>query len=332
MKQFLYTAILLFCFSTVSVSQVSDSTYAERLGFAKGAKVVILHVDDAGMSFDSNEGTIQAITKGAANSCSVMMPCPWVPHFVHFLKQHPQVDAGLHLTLTSEWKGYRWGPLAGKSAVPGLVDSAGSLWASVENVVKHATADEVEQELEAQLDRARTLGFEPTHFDSHMGTLFAAPAFMERYVAFGIRHRIPVMFPAGHVSLIAEQNKLEAQQVAQLQQVGKTLWAAGLPVLDDLHNATYNWQPLNNLKTPYKSNYKTAQYIAALKELKPGLTMIIMHCTATTEVFKEISDSGPSRRADLEAMLDPAFKKALQKEGIIVTTWRELQQRRDGLK
>ena len=311
---------------------MNDSTYAERLGYPKGAKVVILHVDDAAMSFDSNEGTIQALTKGVANSCSVMMPCPWVPQFIDFLKTHPQVDAGLHLTLTSEWQHYRWGPLAGKAAVSGLTDSTGSLWATVEDVVKHATADEVERELEAQWDRAKTLGFVPTHFDSHMGTLFASPAFMERYVKFGIRHHTPVMFPAGHASLIAAQNNISPQQLTQLQAIGKTLWDAGLPVLDDLHNTTYNWQPPNNLKTPYKANYKTALYIAALKDLKPGVTMLIMHCTAPTEVFKQISDSGPSRKADLEAMLDPAFKKALQQEGIILTTWRELKKRRDQVK
>src|SRR5829696_6196091 len=99
MKIVLYAIFSLLPF--IALTQMNDSTYAEKLGFPKGAKVVILHVDDAGMSFDSNEGTIQAITKGAANSCSIMMPCPWVPHFIQYLKQHPDIDAGLHLTLTA---------------------------------------------------------------------------------------------------------------------------------------------------------------------------------------------------------------------------------------
>jgi len=328
MKRLFYSILLFGSFHSFS----QDSTYAERLGFPKGAKVLILHVDDAGMSFDSNDGTMQAMTKGAANSCSVMMPCPWVPGFIQFLKQHPQVDAGLHLTLTAEWGAYRWGPLAGKAAVPGLVDSSGSMWASVADVVTHASADEVEQELEAQYDRAKTIGFVPTHFDSHMGTLFASPAFLERYLKLGIKYQTPVMFPGGHATLIAKQNNIAKEQVAQFQQMGKMLWAAGLPVLDDLHNTTYDWLPQGASKTSYKSNYKTPGYLTALKELKPGLTMLIMHCTAPSDVFKEISDSGPSRRADLEAMLDPAFKKALQKEGIILTTWREVAQRRKQLK
>src|SRR5213592_2255937 len=115
-------------------AQATDSTYAEKLGYPKNAKVVILHVDDVGMSYDSNEGAINAMTKGVATSCSVMMPCPWVPGYIHYWKEHSQTDAGLHLTLTSEWKDYRWVPLAGKSAVPGLVDSEGDLWPDVADV------------------------------------------------------------------------------------------------------------------------------------------------------------------------------------------------------
>src|SRR4051812_21759036 len=186
-------------------AQTPDSTYAEKLGFPKGSRVLILHVDDAGMSFDSNEGAINAITKGVANSVSVMMPCPWVPGFVHFLKEHPGIDAGLHLTLTSEWDDYRWGPLAGKTNVPGLVDKEGSLWPEVNDVLLHASADEVEKEIRAQLERARSMGFEPTHLDSHMGTLFASPSFLQRYIKLGVENHIPVMFPGGADILIKEE-------------------------------------------------------------------------------------------------------------------------------
>lgn len=328
MTKLLLISLLLFIMTWNASAQDATVTYAEKLGFAKGAKVLILHVDDAGMSFEANEGTIQAITKGAANSCSVMMPCPWVPGFVQFLKENPGVDAGLHLTLTSEWKKYRWGPLAGKPAVPGLVDSVGALWPNVPDVVQRATAAEVGQEIRAQLQRARDMGFEPTHFDSHMGTLFATPQFLEQYIRLGIENRIPVMLPAGHATLIAAQNNITPQQMQQLRYMGQLLWNAGLPVIDDLHNSSYGWKPGTN----NHDAYKVRLYIDALRDLKPGLTMMIMHCTATTEVFAHISDSGPSRKADLAAMLDPGFKAALQREGIVLTTWRELMERRKKIK
>src|SRR5579863_967802 len=169
----------------------NDSTYAERLGWPKGSRVLIIHVDDAGMSYESNAGAIAALTRGAATSVSVMMPCPWVPGFVKWLRSHPDIDAGLHLTLTSEWNDYRWGPLAGRTNVPGLTDSTGDLWPTVLQVARHASADEVGAEMKAQLDRARAMGFQPTHLDTHMGTVYATTEFMKKYIELGVEHHIP---------------------------------------------------------------------------------------------------------------------------------------------
>jgi predicted glycoside hydrolase/deacetylase ChbG (UPF0249 family) len=324
---------LLFCFLFLASFSQTDTTYAERLLFPKGKKVVILHIDDAGMSFDSNKGVTEALTKGVANSVSVMMPCPWVPGFVRFLKENPKLDAGLHLTLTSEWRDYRWVPLSGKPKVPGLVDTTGAMWAGVQDVVQHASADEVEWEIRAQLERALAMGFKPTHLDSHMGTLFATPAFIERYIKLGIENKIPVMFPAGHNTLIKAQMGADDSRLQMARSVGKMLWAARLPVLDDLHNESYGWSLPAGMKGDEKTiaREKTKYYINALSSLKPGITMVIMHCTSPTEVFPHISDSGVTRQGDLLAMLDPALRAYIQKEGIILTTWRELMERRSKL-
>ncbi len=323
--------ILLPCFMQ---AQGPDTTYAERLGFPKGARVLILHVDDAGMSFDSNEGAEKALTQGVSTSVSVMMPCPWVPAFVVFLKSHPEIDAGLHLTLTSEWSGYRWGPLSGRKNVPGLTDSAGYLWPSVEEAVAHASPDEVDMEMTAQLEKARSMGFEPTHLDTHMGTVYGTPGFLMRYINLGMKNHIPVMLPGGADVLIQAQMKFSDAVIAQLRMLGKQLWNAGLPVLDDLHNSTYDWViPADVASDDQKLDaYKTAKYIETLKTLRPGLTMMIMHCTDPGPYFKYISDSGPTRKGDLLAMLNPSFKKALADQGIILTTWREIKQRRDRVK
>lgn len=309
-------------------------TYAERLGFPKGAKIIILHVDDVGMSFDSNKGAIQATEEGVATSMSVMMPCAWVPGFVHYLKEHPKTDAGLHLTLTSEWKDYRWGPLSGKPTVAGLVDEEGAMWHSVEEVVKHATADDIEKEIKSQLDRAKSMGFEPTHLDSHMGTLFATPQYVEKYLKLGIENHIPVMFPGGHNTMISQEISGLGMKNEQTTAVGKMLWDAGLPVLDDLHNVTYGFvYPKDKTLTDETlQQIAVKQYIESFKQLQAGVTMVIMHCTAPTEVFKHISDSGNTRRGDLLAMLSPELKKYIVDNGIILTTWRELKERRDKAK
>lgn len=324
--------VLLSCF--IVHEALAQQTYAEKLGYPKGTKVLILHIDDAGMSWDSNEGAIRAMEMGVANSVSVMMPCPWVPGYVKYLQEHPTVDAGLHLTLTSEFNSYRWGPLAGKPSVPGLVDSQGALWPSVEEVVKHASPDEVSMEISTQLERARAMGFEPTHLDSHMGTLFETPEFMERYIKLGIENKIPVMMPGGHNTMIVKQREITPPLQASLKEVGQLLWNAGLPVLDDLHNVSYDWEYAadehNNDKALQK--FATSKYIETIRELKPGLTMVIMHCTSPSHIFEKISGSGLQRKGDLLAMTDPAFKRFLQEEGIILTTWREVMRRRQEVK
>mgnify|MGYP001015031167 CR=1 FL=1 len=307
-------------------------TYAERLGWKKDDRVLLLHMDDAGMSFDSNAGVIRVLEEGVAPSLSVMMPCPWVPHIVHYMKEHTAVDAGLHLTLTSEWKEYRWGPLSGKPAVPGLVDDEGALWRSVQGVVQHATPDEVDREIRAQLDRAVKMGFNPTHLDSHMGTLFASPEFLLRYVRLGMEKQIPVMLPGGHATyLLADRNSGVSKQTAEaVRQLGAKLWAAGLPVLDDLHNASYDWKvPAGMGRTDGElQKWRTALYKETLAKLTPGVTMVIMHCTSPSEVFGKISDSGDIRRADMLAMVDPELRAFLKREGFILTTWKELHERR----
>src|SRR5688572_18404662 len=78
-------------------------TYAERLGWPVGARVVIFHSDDLGMCHQGNQGTIKALKDGIVTSTSTMMPTPWVPGWQAYLAANPEVDNGLHLTLTSEW-------------------------------------------------------------------------------------------------------------------------------------------------------------------------------------------------------------------------------------
>jgi chitin disaccharide deacetylase len=328
MKNLLPIFILLL-FNQLSHAQ----TYATRLGYPADAKVVILHVDDMGMSYDSNLGGIRSMEEGVANSVSVMMTCPWVPGFVRYLKEHPNTDAGLHLTLTSEWQDYRWSPLLG-TAAPNLLDEEGCLWHSVEALAQHATPDDVEREFESQLARARKMGFEPTHVDTHMGSAFGTEEFLQRYLQLGIKHQIPVMFPGGHNSMIIKQLNGMGMPPEQAQNIGKILWDAGLPVLDDLHNLSYDWQyPADHSMTDDQLMKTHARkYIESFAQLKPGVTMVIMHCSATTEVFPHITDSGPLRRADMLAMMSPELKKYIKDNGIILTTWREMMERRRRLR
>lgn len=343
------TLLYLFLILNIATYSQQTRTYSERLGWQKGARVLILHVDDAGMSHDSNEGVEKALSEGVSTSTSVMMPCAWVSDFKLYLDKNPGTDAGLHLTLTSEWDNYRWGPLAGKAAVPGLTDKQGCLYSSVEAVYFKATPDEVDKEIRAQLDRALSMGFKPTHLDSHMGTLFAKDAFMDKYLKLGIEKQIPVMFPGGDdlfyraeakaaiIAGLKKQGKYkkgmviaEAAALGRAKEIGLMLWKNGLPVLDDLHNSSYDWNMpgINSKSDKQIQTWYTNHYIESIGRLRPGLTMVIMHCTLPSASFKYISDTGKKRQGDLLAMTDPRLMEFLRKNRFILTTWREVMERR----
>ncbi len=298
---------------------LADQTYAERLGWPAGSKVVIFHCDDVGMSHASNMGAIQALEMGVVTSVSTLMPCSWVPEFAAYLKAHPNVDHGVETALTSEWKGYRWGPVAGAAAVPGLVDNEGCLWSSVEEVVKHASPDELEREIRAQIDRAQRMGIPLTHLDTHMGTVYATAEYLERYIKVGIEKHIPIMIMGGHMTYTRQEDA----RVDEFLKAGfpQKVWAGGLPVIDDLFNKVLETSAFEE---------KKKLVIKVLREMKPGIMQISTHCSLPTQEFSVFTPSSyETRLNDVRVVCDPEVKKVIQEQGIILTTWRELGQRRD---
>lgn len=141
---------------------------------------LIIRTDDAGMSHSVNMALERLIATGMPVSVSVMFPTPWYQETVDILKRNPQVSVGIHLTLNSEWKNYRWGPVLGRTAVPSLVDADGYFFPSSEALHQnHPSLQEVEKELRAQIDRAMHSGLKIDYVDYHMGTAVRYPEFRE---------------------------------------------------------------------------------------------------------------------------------------------------------
>jgi predicted glycoside hydrolase/deacetylase ChbG (UPF0249 family) len=141
---------------------------------------LIIRTDDVGMSHSVNMAMQRLVETGLPMSVTVMFACPWYQEAVEILKRHPEVSVGVHLTLNSEWKNYRWGPVAGSEAVRSLVDSNGYFFSSAEALHQnHPVLAEVEKELRAQIDRALRSGLKIDFVDPHMGTATAYPEFRE---------------------------------------------------------------------------------------------------------------------------------------------------------
>src|SRR5213596_617109 len=175
-----------------SPSQSETKTLAERLGYPRDAKLLIVHADDLGVAHSVNSASIKALESGLVSSASIMIPCPWLPEIAAYARAHPQADLGLHLTLTSEWSLIRWGPILSKERVPSLLDSSGYLYPLESEAASHMDVKEAEAEIRAQIARAKALGIQPTHLDSHMGTLYQNKALFEVLLRVARENKLPV--------------------------------------------------------------------------------------------------------------------------------------------
>ena len=302
MQTLLRSSLALLFFATGLAAQTR--TVAERLGYPKDSKLLILHADDLGAAHSIDAATFDALDKGVISSASIMMPTPWVTEVAAYARAHPDADLGLHLTLTSEWQTYRWGSVAPADKVPSLIDSTGTLPSETDPVAKRAKISEVEQEIRAQIERARALGIRPTHLDSHMGALFGSPTLLAAYAKAGHDNHLPFM--------ALRVNPFD-------NSVPMPLAANDIP-LDAILQAG-----------PEVSREKWKEfYLNTIANLKPGISEIIVHLGHDDAELQAVTVNHEPwgaawRQRDYEVVTSPEFRKALQDNHIILVKYRDLQ-------
>jgi len=284
--------------------RAQTKTVAERLGYPPDSKLLIVHADDLAVAHSVDAASLDALDKDAVTSASVMVPCPWLNEVAAYAKEHPNADLGLHLTLTSEWKIYRWGPVGAKEKVPSLLDSSGYLWPETAPAAQNIKPEEAEREIRAQIERAVAAGIHPTHLDSHMDVLFSRPDLFTVYVKVAHDYKLPFLA----VKVSDERKKL------------LTLLTEKDIVLDSLVMAN---------PTVRAAEWKEF-YGNAIKNLKPGLSEMIVHLGHDDAELQAVTLDHPDygsawRQRDYEFVTSSEFKKLLEENHVILIKWKDLQ-------
>jgi chitin disaccharide deacetylase len=292
------TCILMLLMAFTAESQ--SVSIAEKLGYPKDAKLLIIHADDLGVAHSENAASIQAMENGSVNSASIMVPCPWFPEIAKYASSS-QKDFGLHLTLTSEWENYKWGPVSSRNDVSSLVNSNGYFYSSVDSVGMFASADHARLELQNQVKKALAAGIDVTHLDTHMGAVMATPEILQVYVDLGREFELPVLMPK------------------EIRQTGISLTDKDV-VVDALFQA-------------YPDVYHSGMreyYNEVLTSLSPGLSCLLIHVAYNNEEMKAVTLNkeywgSAWRQIDYEYFTSPECAEILTSNNIYLVTWKEIR-------
>ena len=281
-----YSCVLLATSPTAVFGQAGTT---QRAGMSSPVYLII-RSDDAGMSHSVNLALQRLMESGLPLSVSVMFACPWYQETVEILKRHPAVAVGIHLTLNSEWKDYRWGPVSGREAVPTLVDSNGYFFQSAEALHQnHPDVRHVEKELRAQIERARRSGLKIDYIDYHMGTATHYPEFRE------VTERLASEFGLGMSEYFGET--MDAPQY----------WAAPRQKADSLVAMIDRLKPGFNVVVTH----------VGIDDAELG-ALVDMN---TDQPLPEMSKN---RQGELDALTSDRFAGAVKARNVLLITYREL--------
>jgi hypothetical protein len=255
---------------------------------------------------------------GLISSAATMVPCPWFPEVAAFCRENPGADVGVHLTLTCEYPGYRWGPLSTRDPASGLLDGDGYFHLGPEGVYARARPQAVAREIEAQVARAYAAGIDVTHVDSHQLSVFH-PDLVAAYVDLATEARLPLLLlrkdAAGwQASIQAMGLAVDRQAAHSLAGTVERLEAHGIPLVD------------HALMLPLdRAEDRVALARQTLEALPPGLTHFVLHPAVDTPELRAITPDWPSRVADYRAFTDRGLREYVRRSGVQVLGYRELR-------
>jgi chitin disaccharide deacetylase len=277
---------------------------AERLGYAASDILLIVNADDVGMSHAANVATRNGMEKGLITAGSIMVPCPWFEEIAAYAREHPTADFGLHLTHTSEWKVYKWGPVASKHLVPGLLTPLGYLWPDIAGVYRNGTPEQAAIEARAQIRKAQESGIDITHLDSHMGALQYDLRFHQVYRQLAREFDLPIRM--GNQELLAQMG------------------GAHLRAELDADGTVYPDYLIHQQKKAGEAT--DAYWKRILSELKPGVTELYIHPAVAGDEMQHITGSWQERDTEYHLFTDDAsVRQLIAQKQVKLIGWRALR-------
>jgi predicted glycoside hydrolase/deacetylase ChbG (UPF0249 family) len=286
---------------------------AADLGYPPDARLLIPHIDDVGVCHGANRAFVELAGQGFVTTASVMVPCPWFPETVDLMHEQPELDLGVHLTLTSESRACRWRPISTAARKSGLIDPDGFMWPDVPSVRRHADRRAVETEMRAQIEAALAAGLDLTHLDTHMGAA-AAPEFVETYLELGREYRLPVLLPGrieSYVSVL-DMGPLDTELYPRLLAEAS---AAAMPVID-----------VFAMGLAMRHLGCEDAFRQMVEQAAPGVTYVSLHCSTPGDVERLHPHDAEWRIAEYRLFDQPDFLEWVAQQDAVLIGFRPIRE------
>lgn len=283
-------------------------------------RTLVVNADDLALHPAINEGVFEAHEAGVLRSASMIATGAWADEVVRYVRGHPSLDIGIHLTLLDVTPAGDPGPWRDCLDENGLLPPSAlrrSLARLLPRLTRHPAATIAE--FDAQIRRVLDLGLRPTHLDSHnhlhlWPTLFAPVA--QLCVDHGIRWiRLPR---------------------APIRRWPRRPWEVDWPVLKGTvirslgRVAAHGLQP--GLRTPdhfvglglYGPGAGPARVVQLARALDPGITEWLVHPVRATPTFRAAYPWGSDWGREHGTLCDPAVRDTIAGAGVRLASFGEL--------
>ena len=324
MKNFLVLFAIIF--SINSNSQINN--IAEKLGYETDAKLLIIHGDDIGVSHSVNIASFEGFKKNAITSGSIMIPSPWVKEVAEFHKKYPKYDLGLHLTLTAEWKNYKWNGVMPSNEISSLLNQENEFYDNTLDVDINANPEEVRKEIQAQIDYSKLIGLNPTHIDTHMGSLAVNKDLWKVYIEVGHKNKLVSMVTKTRSLNLFDEDFPMPEYIVPVNDIYMLYPGADRAFIESaVGESVANTLIVSDI---YKYDDWYKLYSSKIKSLSPGLNVFLLHLGYDNEELKGVTIDHPEygarwRQLDFEVFNSNEIKQLIIDENVKLVTWGEIR-------
>ena len=279
---------------------------------------LIVNADDLGWTEGVNRGIAEAHRNGIVTSASLLANGAAFASGVDLARTTPGLGVGVHLNLSDGE------PVADPESVISLLNDRAEFAGKPESLLlrlarKTVSLNEVEQEWDAQIQKVRDGGIQPTHLDGHKHVQML-PGLFEIALRLAKRHGI------GAVRISHEESSLRAALSAGAKQKGRVVikqgvQARGLKLL--ARDARELAERAGIATADYfcgiaQTGELTKEGVLRLLEILPeGTTELMGHPGyVDADLAKSRTRLQASRQAEVEILTDTAVRNLVASQGI----------------